>query len=355
MAKFKVGDKVRILDVRSIGYSWDLTEGAIYEVLGKEVGGENHRRHNAIIVRDDAGDDFSIADNEYHAIEKVEPDTPKYSIVKREAIVGERILVGDKSDGLGHYHEGDILTVCRKGPRGVYAEELEDIPGGNFFIGPSEYEVILEEAPPNRKTDDRISALEAEIETLKAQVYTLEKNKANTPSLAQVISGASPNYRRKDAIERAKSFVANVNDRTHGSVNSDGNRLFNVQATKLSFHVNTEKRIVTALAHGAGSGRLRGKAFAKCAPGDVFNADVGKAIAAGRLYGFDVSEFERAVQPSGAVAGMRIEGASYELPECRGVRTCYGSDGSKVYTYASKYGWYYAPYVTILDDTEAQY
>src|SRR5690606_10399580 len=56
---------------------------------------------------------------------------------------------------------------------------------------------------------------------------------------------------------------------------------------------------------------LLGKAFAKCAPGDVFNADIGKAIAVGRLYGVKVPDvFFNAPKPTEVVVGMRARWTS---------------------------------------------
>lgn len=176
----------------------------------------------------------------------------------------------------------------------------------------------------------RLTEAEAKIATLEAEVKALkDASKPKTfvvqPCFAKVSEDAdikriasemmsrlrpakqTPNQRRADVIKRAQAFVADLEKRAseEDAVNSDGNELFNVRITQLEFHDNAEKRVVTALAKYY-NGEVAEKAFAKCAPGDVFNADIGKAIAAGRLYGLDVSEFENAVKPTEYAVGQSI-------------------------------------------------
>lgn len=63
---------------------------------------------------------------------------------KEEVCAGDKIRITDDSDSLGFYLKGDILTVDRveDSRLGIYVKELEGIPGGNFFIRPTEYEVL---------------------------------------------------------------------------------------------------------------------------------------------------------------------------------------------------------------------
>lgn len=111
----------------------------------------------------------------------------------------------------------------------------------------------------------------------------------------------SANELRAEIIEKAKEFVKECRNRSMVvRVNSNG------YAVDVSFIVNANKRTVVALMMGVSTGLVRSKGIAKCSPGDVFNADIGKAIALGRALGKDVSEFENAVQPTVAI-GQEIE------------------------------------------------
>src|SRR5690606_21506225 len=95
------------------------------------------------------------------------------------------------------------------------------------------------------------------------------------------------------------------------------------------FIVNREKRTVVVLLRGVGSGVIRAKGIAKCAPNDCFNVHIGKAIALRRALGLkatsdyldapqppevcvrDVLEYEGyrdTVNPSGGIFNHRREG-----------------------------------------------
>ena len=63
MTKFKLGDKVRILDNTKILLGFDLTVGKVYEVNSSNPG--------RISITDDAGDELTILESEYPAVEKV--------------------------------------------------------------------------------------------------------------------------------------------------------------------------------------------------------------------------------------------------------------------------------------------
>lgn len=224
-------------------------------------------------------------------------------------------------------------------------------------------------------TDARLSEAESEIATLKAKVAALEKAQEPklhrpmfTPVSAEELGRAmshvakaarrslqTPNQRRADVIKRAQAFVTDLEKRAEAMRwNTDGNDLFRTWTTKLSFHVNSEKGVVTALAHGRHGGKLLGKAFAKCAPDDVFNADIGKAIAAGRLYGVDIpKEFTDAPKPTELVQGHVVEGKYVGIGEITSMSgdKAYLNGGNKYWRASSAI----AGYVTITDDTDAVY
>lgn len=104
----------------------------------------------------------------------------------------------------------------------------------------------------------------------------------------------SANQARAQVIEKAKAFVEKMEKYC---ADSD---------LRLMYHVNMDKRAVTLLATRGVTKRLVTKGVAKCAPDDVFNLDIGKAIALGRAFDKDVQEFEQAIQPDEVVVGMVV-------------------------------------------------
>lgn len=254
MAKFKIGDKVRILDVDSIicGRKY-WRNGDITEVVGF-FGGNPRLRRTVGLQYGANGDSLSVAPEEFHAIE----------------------LVSE-----------------------------------NFTVRPT----ILKE----------------------------------------VFSKPSANERRKQAIEKAKRFVADTQRTVKNDHPTDrGNDVYKRYRTVSEFVVNEEKRTVVALIRYNGfpeDGPIA-KGIAKCAPTDVFNEHIGKAIALGRAYGLDVSEFEQAPQPDEVVVGMNVEtllmwsgeptGKISKVVEVR-------EDGYPQFSIG------YASHYRITSDTEAQY
>ncbi|MGN7387760.1 hypothetical protein [Sporosarcina sp. SAFN-015] len=364
MAKFKVGDKVRVLDVNAILFGSKYFEnGEIYEVLNVSrdgnlyVGGANCTDRGAREIG------LLIMPSEFDAIKLVKENgivTKQYRTEKRKARVGERILITKPLTSRGFYDVGSVLTV-RRGMGHSGAIDAVLVTENNLGIFDYEYEVIVAEPTHNENyVLTRLSDAEAEIETLKAKVNALETQLADRPKQEPIIK--TPNQRRADVIKQARAFVADLEERAYNGDGSDGNYTFEWLTTRLTFHVNADKGVVTALAHGSANGKLIDKAFAKCAPGDVFNADIGKAIAAGRLYGVKVpAEFYNAPQPTEIVVGMRVNGESasgyyrksrvFTLTEPRAGGWAYTADFE-----ADEGDWITKRDIgAIIDDTDAQY
>lgn len=66
---------------------------------------------------------------------------------------------------------------------------------------------------------------------------------------------------------------------------------FNTATSYIQFVVNEGKKTIVALLVDSVTGRVRRRSVAKCHPEDEWDADVGKAIAIGRLLNQDVSRF----------------------------------------------------------------
>lgn len=150
---------------------------------------------------------------------------------------------------------------------------------------------------------------------------------------------------RKTLINQAIAFVEKNKE-----VSTKGYRV------DVDFVVNTEKRTVVAIGRGIRTKIVHNKAIAKCNPNDVFNANIGKAIALGRLMGKDITEFTSVPNPEDFAVGQIIEGGTEYYPEeIHKNRTCYGAEGNKVFTSEGKSGWLHRPVTKILSDTNAQY
>lgn len=168
------------------------------------------------------------------------------------------------------------------------------------------------------------------------------------------------NLPRKTIIEDAKKFVEKhiePNCSVKGKPAIVYNLFFGVNP---EFHINEEKRIITLLLRGAGDGEIMGKEIVRCAPTDVFNVHIGKAIALGRALGLDVKKFTHAAQPREVVVGQVFKVSS------RGV--VYGKTGTitkmkpnldgifgTAFSHTIDDGWLGSEQVTITDDTEAKY
>lgn len=238
----------------------------------------------------------------------------------------------------------------------------------------------LEHASPKPTKNQRITtleqnvvSLESEVAELKAKVEALEALPKPTEvaemfALAQLeaqikaterspkrVKPKSPNEQRKAIIAEAKAFV-NAQF-IEGNMGVGKVVMGHAGHNVVEFVVNSEKRTVVALLRLAYMGDVvKRKGIAKCAPDDVFNADIGKAIALGRALGLDVSRFEQAVKPTEVVVGHVIRN-SYTGSHRTYTKTVKSIEGSTV-KYATG-GWDYDDIfqrkAVILSDTEAKY
>ncbi|QIG62582.1 hypothetical protein [Sporosarcina phage Lietuvens] len=350
MTKFKVGDKVRMLDKGSVSASQATRNGGVYEVIKVFSDGD-------IQIDDKSGGyPLLILAREFHAIERITEPTPAYRTVKRKARVGERILITDAEDSFDKYKNGDVLTVTgfhycdgyyrvKTEPNivSMFHEEYEVIVG---IHGDAETQAILE----------RISSLESETAKLKERITSLEFVLAEKSNIT-VGRNKAPNEKRADIIAKAKAFVA---EHTPIAYVGKAPLTKEVGEVRIKFVVNAEKRTVVAipeLAHVKNAVVHYAKAVAKCDPSDVFNADIGRAIALGRALGKDVMEFEQAGQPTEVVVGMRMKwqiGNEYNVDRVGGTKYDFTdrSTGAKFndMTYNN-----ILVGATILDDTDAVY
>jgi len=294
MANFKVGDKVRILDASNI--------------------------KNA--VRD------GFKTGEIYRVKEVYKDG--------------RPVVEHETDFLA-FHDYELQ----------YIEKVSDKPTKNQRIS------ALEQAQAS--LESQVSALKAEVEALKSQINAPTQSeqiaKALSAALTKVNESkpkltpnqlASANSLRKAIIAEAKAFVAKYT--TPNSRYDDTSVVVRNTRCTYDFYVNEKKRVVTVLFRSVTRRSVIVKAIAKCAPDDVFNVDIGKAIALGRALGLDVSKFEQAVNPTEPVVGTFLKSQWGDYNVARIGKAC----GDTAY-YDSDNTWLRVNDVTIAGDTEAVY
>ena len=191
-------------------------------------------------------------------------------------------------------------------------------------------ELVTPATPPAQKKSARITALETQVAELQAKVDALESagkyplttqfNRLVDVKVDRILADIErkakpktqlPNEQRADVIKRAKAFVADA--KRTPSFGGEKAYLNSVDGGKtghwcnVEFLVNADKRTVVALMRWRYDNSVTSRGIAKCDPDDVFNADIGKAIALARALGVEVpTEFVKAVQPTEFVLGHRL-------------------------------------------------
>lgn len=281
-------------------------------------------------------------------------------------MMAKKFKVGDKVRYIekgGWFPVGAILYVIKAEDIGemnhMLSESIDGKPSASSSLWVNEDEIELVEAKPSK--NERISLLESQVAELQAKVEALQKRRKPAVALTQAPKSATemvldavrsehramtlkklrttPNQQRKAVIERAKAFVE---------------RPRSLRGRRVKYVIDEGKRTVVALLYGISDKfamKVVHKAIAKCAPDDVFNADIGKAIALGRALGLDVSEFENAVKPTEVVqyhvinsarTGKYIVTPGVENERIHNMREC-GIDSPAAFA------------STIIDDTKAKY
>jgi hypothetical protein len=223
--------------------------------------------------------------------------TQNYREVKREANVGERIKIVNPQFAIG-YGEGDEGTITESRDVGVYAM----LNGRERVVHHREYVVL--EAVTTLGNDEAL-----------AEAFT-QFIRDNADVVRAILGDNAPNVTKAEpaaltraaVIEKARADVAELTRKMcSGSVNLDGNYTFNQFVTKPEFHVNRDKRAVTALVRGIYRNAIHEKGIAKAAPDDVFHAEIGKAIALRRALGLTVpSEYTDAPKPADLRKGQIV-------------------------------------------------
>lgn len=351
---YKVGDKVRILNAKKIE-ACDAKDGDILEVIDVDY-------EDAPVLNDVDGGPLYMLTSELKYIEKVEEQVAKFKVGDKVKVIADDEFVA----------KGTVLTI-KRGPEG-------DGMGGNYYFEENggiilgdDLQLISQKPTKNQ----RITTLEQEVEALKAEVEALKAAQSigkTAEAIVKVIekhTPKSPNEQRKATIAEAKAFVETKTHYLQDSAKVKGgwtskqreNLTFCDYLTKAEFIVNAEKRTVVALIRYEHGNEVKAKATAKYAPTDVFNVDIGKAIALGRALGLDVKRFEQAVQPSEVAVGQTIKytdnlwltGKTRDINEVTDVSIGF-TDGKRFSAIKKPHiNDYIGNAFVITDDTEAKY
>lgn len=272
--------------------------------------------------------------------------------VKRKAAVGERIKIVKPEMTFGKYKAGDVFVVDRADRSiGVYVDAVKYSGGnGTGLITHKEYVVLEPIAPPADLT-------QAFAQFIRENAGAIRKylDEIDPPQPSAEPAVPKPPLTRAEVIEKARKDVAELT-RIGRDVNGSlpEGTPFAAKFYTVKFHVNREKRVVTALIkhYRETDGKVSEKGIArgivKCAPGDVFHAEIGKAIALRKALGLTIpAEYTDAPQPDEKCEGQIIACGEETLKLISPPR--YPKDGeAHVGSYSGMTG-------IIIDDTDADY
>lgn len=250
--------------------------------------------------------------------------------------MGERIKVVNAWATGGLYENGDVFTVTETHAEheGAVIGVAERLSAVGIVVG--EYvvlEPVTESIAPSPLSSDPLYATFRQFVADNADELRKLLPEIDPPgiSVGGIVgapftvadSGAviarTPKLTRAQVIAKATADVAELL-RIGRDIYSDipKESPFHNRCYAANFHVNRDKRTVTALVnHGVSLERVPDAKFtAKCSPADVFHAEIGKAIALRKALGLAVpTEYTDAPQPGGKNANMivRYKGKTRKL------------------------------------------
>lgn len=263
-------------------------------------------------------------------------------MVDRSVNDGDRVIIVKNNEHFRHepYKVGSVYSV--KGAIGSHIQETKE---HGFGISVGHYRVLEPVGPVNAAKPTEIERLTADLAALAVKYTEMERRVAaleakGTEQLPDNSRGQeSPT--RDEIIERAKADVAHLPADIFERSVWCGTGYDTPGHMRVEFDVNREKRTVVALVyHRYISGSIWSRGIAKCAPGDVFNSHIGRAIALRRALGLEVpDEYVNAPQPTEVRVGDIVRGgisgkkAKVGRVDDKG-RVVYGSyeDGTRLYT-----------------------
>lgn len=234
-------------------------------------------------------------------------------MVDRPVNVGDRVIIVKNNEYFRRepYKLGSVYSV--KDALGSYIRKTKEydfgISVGHYCVlEPVESVKAAERTEIERLTAD-LAALAVKYTEMERRVVALEAKDAE--QLPAVFRDQEPPT-RDEIVERAKADVAELLRKHQPSFWPEipGEQTWWIPLHRAEFVINRDKRTVAALVrrlpkHG---GKVVARGIAKCAPGDVFNSHIGRAIALRRALGLEVpSEYVNAPKPTEVRVGDIVE------------------------------------------------
>lgn len=389
--KAAVGERIKVVK----SYDRDVVVGSIGLCTRKNLFADGSI--DTTLTHDEDG--FIDTDHTQYVV--LEPtdiiviDGARYRMVDREAAVGERVIITNAEPGYG-YKQGGVYVIMALDcddpciwPDGTEQSEI--------YVESQEYRVLepvetaatpqLSELPASDQIAENIAALAARVSGLEAKVAEmmrpvnervnpaeLSMSKSEVEAAIEVFSQPIPPQKtaqqiRDEIVERAKADVKTLLD-TPSPIGHDIEALdgayinYHPHNHRVEFVVNRDKRTVVALVWNRRTDKLRLRGIAKCAPNDVFNTHIGRAIALRRALGLEVpAEYLSVPNPEEVRVGDVVRKTRGFLSGTVGavVTVEKHHDGEACVTYdypnpgrSDNNVWAYANRVEILDDSREE-
>lgn len=289
----------------------------------------------------------------YVVLEPVAEPCAQPAIDGRKATVTDRDHTFNTYDTFAEHHgcpdaasgyvpkDGEEVTLLVSGAHlSLYCSYplwiVENSAGKRFIVGEPGLRIHPQEsAQPSDPTTPQLPELFAEFirqnaEAVRAYLDSVDASVSPAPvdpmdfgyepepsaKPTETTTEAKP-LTRSDVIAQARADVAElIRIGTDKYANVPGPSPLDDRYYSVNLYVNREKRTVTAVVNTTDSGgnicnRGFAKGIARCAPDDVFHADIGKAIALRRALGLAVpDEYLRAPKPEKAETGAKVYTAS---------------------------------------------
>lgn len=134
-----------------------------------------------------------------------------------------------------------------------------------------------------KEIEEAIEQTEMELEDVIADIQKQQTYK-------EYVQGVLQTLKQAREMKSFNSAVKSISDEAR-EFRRGWENYFNTATSYIQFVVNEGKKTIVALLVDSVTGRVRRRSVAKCHPEDEWDADVGKAIAIGRLLNQDVSRF----------------------------------------------------------------
>lgn len=238
----------------------------------------------------------------------------KYNEVKRVANVGERIKIVSRHDT--RYENGDVFVVERSNSQAAFVKHPDGrADGGCVAIFHSEY-AVLEPVTETPQAAEDLASLSARLAAVEAGIAELKRKPYETPQVPEAA------LTRDEIVEMAKADVKDLRKFKDTPIPNDPGISFWPETTLphgyiplhiVKFVVNRAKRTVVAVIHCKYDDHTT-RGIAKCAPDDVFNSHIGRAIALHRALGLPVPDaYLHVPQPTEPRVGDVVKGSANSI------------------------------------------